>query len=78
MKYIVRFLIVILFFPTIVLLMLFFGLVLLVNLFYSPIYFICNGEGPYNSLPGMAFDSMQDYGYKFTHWLIKKGWVKDE
>lgn len=78
MKYIARFLIVILFLPTIALLLLFIVLALLGNAFYYPIHFIRNGECPYNSISDMAFNSIEDYGYKFTHWLIKKGWVKDE
>ena len=78
MKYIVRFLIVVLFLPTIALSLLFIMLALLGNVFYYPIHFIRNGEWPYNSLPDMAFKSIIDYGCKFTNWLNKKGWIIDE
>lgn len=78
MKYIVRFLIVVLFLPTIALSLLFLVLALFGSLFYYPTHFILNGEWPYNSLLDMAFKSIIDYGCKFTNWLIKKGWVIDE
>lgn len=78
MEYIVRFLIVVLFLPTIALLLLFLVLALLGNAFYYPIHFIRNGEWPYNSLLDMAFKSIIDYGCKFTNWLNKKGWIIDE
>lgn len=77
MKYIVRFLIVVLFFPTITLLVLFLLSALLSNAIYYPIYFVRNGEPPYRKLDDMAWDTIEDCGYKFTHWLIKKGWIKD-
>ena len=78
MKYIVRFLIVVLFLPTIFLLLLFLISALLSNAFYYPIYFICNGEWPCRKLDDIANDKLEEYGFKFIQWLIKKGWINDK
>lgn len=78
MKYIIRFLIVILFIPITALLPLFFVIAFLGNIFYFPIYFICNGKQPRRKVEESFIFIFGKYTGKFINCLIRKGYLKDE